>query len=156
MKKKVNRPYRDHEPTFYLFKRALKISQVGSGIPRVVNFSRYPPSVDLVKVFLFLALRPKPKQGNKGQMKFGLMIKQNRLRLRNRECYSDNELTERCRKLINKNWNTYTFSKRITMIIASKTHLLLIIYSDHSIYFVSRTQYSFYEILRFDLISSEY
>ena len=33
-------------------------------------------------------------------MKFGLMIKQNRLRLRNRECYSDNELTERCRKLI--------------------------------------------------------
>lgn len=100
MKKKVNSPYRDHEPTFYLFKRALKISQVGSGIPRVVNFSRYPPSVDLVKVFLFLALRPKPKQGNKGQMKFGLMIKQNRLRLRNRECYSDNELTERCRKLI--------------------------------------------------------
>lgn len=154
MKKKVNRPYRDHQRTFYVFKRALKISQVGSGIPRVVNFSRYPPSVDLVKVFLFLALRPKPKQGNKGQMKFGLMIKQNRLRLRNRECYSDNELTERCRKLIKT--EIRTFSKRITMIIASKTHLSLIIYRDHSIYFVSRTQYSLYEILRFDLISSEY
>lgn len=87
-------------------------------------------------------------------MKFGLMIKQNRLRLRNRECYSDNELTERCRKLIKT--EIRTFSKRITMIIASKAHLSLIIYSDHSIYFVSRTQYSFYEILRFDLISSEY
>ena len=85
-------------------------------------------------------------------MKFGLMIKQNRLRLRNRECYSDNELTERCRKLIKT--EIRTFSKRITMIIASKTHLSLIIYSDHSIYFVS--QYSLYEILRFDLISSEY
>ena len=34
-------------------------------------------------------------------MKFGLMIKQNRQKTdRNRECYSDNELTERCRKLI--------------------------------------------------------
>ena len=87
-------------------------------------------------------------------MKFGLMIKQNRLRLRNRECYSDNELTERCRKLIKT--EIRTFSKRITMIIASKTHLSPIIYRDHSIYFVSRTQYSLYEILRFDLISSEY
>lgn len=87
-------------------------------------------------------------------MKFGLMIKQNRLRLRNRECYSDNELTERCRKLIKT--EIRTFSKRITMIIASETHLSLIIYSDHNIYFVSRTQYSLYEILRFDLISSEY
>lgn len=154
MKKKVNRPYSDHQPTFYLFKRALKISQVGSGIPRVVNFSRYAPSVDLVKVFLFLALRPKPKQGSKAQMKFGLMNKQNRIRLRNRECYSDNELTERCRKLVKT--EIRTFSKRITTIIASKTHLSLIIHSDHSIYFVSLTQYSLYEFLRFDLISSEY
>ena len=69
MKKKVNRPYSDYQPTFYVFKRALKISQVGSGIPRVVNFSRYPPSVDLVKVFLFR------KQSTD---EVGLMIKQNR------------------------------------------------------------------------------